>query len=167
MLSWRNMVDGFGILCKSQTSAPLRPQLLNLFSQLNRERSELVYTPAILAIGETFATGPVSHLNTSTRVSVSRDLVQLFWQTFDIRATNFWPQSTKEIAKTMCWPWEDLGLKIIQGYPIQSSCLNSTFKTTMTWTTEKLHRHSRDSTLLQLSPSACARYCVCEMRKSS
>lgn len=40
------------------------------------EHSELVYTPAILAIGETFADGPVSHLNTSTTVSVSWDLLQ-------------------------------------------------------------------------------------------
>lgn len=42
------------------------------------EHSELVYTPAVLAPGETFVNGPGSCLNTRTRVPVSWDLVQLF-----------------------------------------------------------------------------------------
>lgn len=49
------------------------------FSQpAKSEHSELVYTPAALAIGETFANGLGSSINTKTRVSVGWDLVQLF-----------------------------------------------------------------------------------------
>lgn len=65
------------------------------------EHSELVYTPAVLAIGENFANGPSSYINTSARVSVSWDLVQLFGHSTE-KQQNFWPKSTTKGLQELC-----------------------------------------------------------------